>query len=418
MSDAPSRAPVSVSESVPDPGDPRIADGSAWERFASRLLRSADLVVGDGVPDSPQLRAEGFRYLTRFLEAGIRLCVSHNDPDYPIFGRMIEYTMTWGLDAPDCLYVYAPLRGDACYRVEGFRGTANHIDIQVNAGHYAEGNVASWATISSLSGFDLAQQEDGRFDLVLGGRREDHPGATNWLPLREDAGFLLIRQYFADWERERPADLEIERIGAVYPIPPARCGRVADQLALLETWLARGGALWERMSRSFLGLAPNSLIVHLPQGASEHTGMAGQAYGIGNFRCEPDEAVIVELRPPDCHHWSVSLASYYWESIDYATRQTSLNQHQAVLDADGVFRAVIAHRDPGFANWLDTGGHREGSIAARFLRAAAAPTPELRAVPLSRLDAALPADTPRVDPDARRDILTRRRRAVLRRYRV
>lgn len=389
--------------------------GDAWLRFCDQLRASSELVLGDGVPGSAQSRAEGFQYLTRFLEAGIRLCVSHADPDYPIFGRMIEYTMTWGLDAPDCLYLYAAVRGDAIYRIEGWRGTANHIDVQVNAGHYATGDVASWETISSLSGFDLETDSAGRFELVLGGERGAHP---NWLALREDAGFVLVRQYFNDWEAERPADLLIERVGAAYPIPPLRSDRMADRLELLETWLARGGALWERMSRSFLGLEPNTLLVHLPENAGEHTGMAGQAYGIGNFRCEPDEAVIVELTPPACHHWSVSLANYYWQSIDYATRQTSLNGHQAVLDADGVFRAVIAHEDPRVANWLDTGGHTEGSIAARFLRAESAPKPSLRAVSRASLDAEIPAATKRIDPAARREILSRRRRAVLRRYRV
>ncbi len=84
--------------------------GEAWHRFCEQLRRSSDLVLDEGVPGSSQSRAEGFQYLTRFLEAGIRLCVSHADPDYPVFGRMIEYTMSWGLDAPDCLYVYAAVR--------------------------------------------------------------------------------------------------------------------------------------------------------------------------------------------------------------------------------------------------------------------------------------------------------------------
>jgi len=401
---------------TPDPGDPRIAQGDAWQRFCDRLRRSSNLVLGPGVPDTPASRAEGFQYLTRFLEAGIRLCVSHADPDYPVFGRMIEYTMTWGLDAPDCLYVYAPVRGDASYRIHGWRGSANHIDIQVNAGHYAMGEVASWETISSMSGFELESDREGKFELILGGARGQ--GGKNWLALREDVGFVLIRQYFNDWEEERPADLLIERIGAEYPIPPIRSGQIADQLELLETWLDRGGALWEQMSRSFLGLEANHLLVHLPENAGEHTGMSGQAYGIGNFRCAPGQVVLVEFTPPACHHWSVSLANYYWQSIDYATRQTSLNGHQACLDEDGVFRAVIAHEDPGVANWLDTGGHSEGSIAARFLRAESAPTPRLRAIPSADLEAALPQTTKRIDPATRGEILARRRRAVLRRYRV
>ena len=67
-------------------------------------------------------------------------------------------------------------------------------------------------------------------------------------------------------------------------------------------------------------------------------------------------------------------------------------------------------------NWLDATGCERGSIAARFLLAERAPVPKLRVVPLERLRAELPADTPRVEPDAREAILVRRRTAVWRRY--
>jgi hypothetical protein len=89
-----------------------------------------------------------------------------------------------------------------------------------------------------------------------------------------------------------------------------------------------------------------------------------------------------------------------------------------VLDPDGVFRTVIAHEDPGIANWLDTSGHEQGSIAARFLRAESAPIPRLRAVPLAALGEELPPETTQIGPATRREILASRRRAVLRRYRV
>jgi hypothetical protein len=145
--------------------------------------------------------------------------------------------------------------------------------------------------------------------------------------------------------------------------------------------------------------------------------MRGQAYGMGNFHCEPDQAVIVEFRPPRCHHWSLSLANFWWEAVEYASRQSSLNQCQVHLDADGCLRAVIAQEDPGVPNWLDPAGNRRGTLAARFLRADAAPTPALRAVPLARLRDELPPETPRVAPEARAEALARRRRAVLRRFR-
>lgn len=398
--------------------DSRLMSGQAWDDFCAALSRSRALVLGEGVPSAPPDRAEGFRYLTRFLAAGINSCVALGDPDYPVFGRMMDHTMPWGLDAPDCLYLFASVRGDASYRISGLRGSANHMDIQVNFGHFANGDISTWGTVSSINGIELESEKDGSFEVLLS---PDSPSPSdnsgNCLALQANAEFVLVRQYFNDWEHERPADLIIERVGAEWPPPPPRTHEIAARLDKLAMWLERGGALWEKMSRAYLAMPPNSLVVHVPQNSDERSGMAGQAYGMGNFHCKPDEAVIVEYTPPPCRHWSFSLANYYWESIDFATRQSSLNGHQAQIDSDGVFRAVIAHRDPGVANWLDPGGHSQGSVAARFLLAETAPKPVMRKVPLASVRDSLPEDTALLSQDERAEALARRRRAVWLRYR-
>jgi hypothetical protein len=326
---------------------------------------------------------------------------------------MIDISMKWGLDCPDCLYLYAPVRGDARYRIFGDRGGANHIDIQVNRGHFAEGSIAAWGTVSSINGLELAVDPGGSFELLLGGA--ERPG--NWLPLAPDARFVLVRQYFNDWEAERPADLLIERLASPAPAPPLRTDQLADRFALLGRWLERGGALWEQMSRSALDLPANSLVVYRAEDAAERAGLRGQAYGIGNFQCAPDQAVIVEFTPPPCRHWNLALADWYWQSFDFVTRQTSLNAHQASLDPDGVLRAVIAHHDPGVPNWLDAAGHTRGTITARFLLADQSAEPRLRVVKRADLRSELPAATPAVTPEERARVLERRRRAALRRYR-
>jgi hypothetical protein len=406
--------PVEESASPVDEGDPRLESGAAWNALCDSLRSSAGRVLGEGVPDTPRDRAEGFRYLTRFLAAGIVSCMANDDPDHPVFARMIDYSAPWGLDNPDCLYLYAPLRGDAAYRITGHRGSAHHIDFQVNAGHYSLGSVQAVRTIDSRDGFSLEIDSQGRFELLLSAERE--PG--NWLELAPDAEFLLVRQYFNDWESERPADLQIERLGAQYPIAAPRSAWVADHIEKLARWLDQGGALWEKMSKAFLSSPPNSLVVHQADLASVHSGMSGLVYGVGNFHCEPDEAVLLELTPPPCHHWGVAVANWYWEAVEYATHQSSLNGHQAALDRDGVFRAVIAHEDPGVPNWLDPAGNRQGTLTARFLNAEAVPKIELRKLPLAELHAALPAETPAVDAAARSETLARRRHAVLGRFRA
>ncbi len=391
----------------------RLVTGESWKSFCETLEGAARLVVGEGVPDSPRDRAEGFRYLSRFLASGLVSCVTHDDPDYPVFGRMMDYTRPWGLDFPDCLYLYASVRGGAEYRVWGNRGSANHFDLQVNSGHFADGDIAGWGTIASINGFELQTDADGSFEIWIGG--DERPG--NWIASASDAEFILLRQLFNDWENEAPGDFAIERVGASWPIPSPDPKWMAQRLEKLSRWIEKGGGLWEAMSRGLLGGEPHQLTIHLPESAGKHTGTGGQAYGMGSFACEPDEAVVIQFEPPKCHHWSVSLANYYWECVEFASRQSSLNGAQARLDDDGIFRGVIAHEDPGVPNWLDPAGNTRGSLAIRFVLAEAAPGVQFERIPRGRLREVLPASTPVVDAATRAHRLERRRNAAIARYR-
>ncbi len=393
--------------------DPRVTSGEIWSELCATLEDARRFVLGDGVPDGPKDRAEGFRYLLRFLAAGINACVEHSDPDHPEFGRMMDLNERWGLDNPDCLYLIAPLRGDAAYRIHGELGSACHLDVQVNAGHYAYGAVEAVRTLGSLNLPQLEVAPDGRIEIFLGGPER----AGNWLPLGEGAEFVLLRQLFADWEREQPGTFLIERLGAPVSPPRPDPDAMARRIDRLRRWLDEGGQLWENMSRVMVGREPNSMLVVPPERSGEHSGTAGQSYGMGNFHCGPDEAVVLEFTPPPCRYWSVSLATWWWEAIDPAGRQSSLNGHQAALDPDGVFRAVISHDDPGVANWLDTAGHRKGTLIARFVDAEAAIEPRYRAVKRAGLPGELHREAARVDPQERKQRLTRRREAYLRRYR-
>ena len=96
-------------------------------------------------------------------------------------------------------------------------------------------------------------------------------------------------------------------------------------------------------------------------GAQQH-----QAAGTCYYRVAPDEALVIEVPVPRAKYWSIDLCNFWLESLDYANHQSSLNGHQAVVDPDGVFRAVVAHDDPGVPNWLDPVGHGEGSMIYRW----------------------------------------------------
>ena len=65
---------------------------------------------------------------------------------------------------------------------------------------------------------------------------------------------------------------------------------------------------------------------------------------IGSWKLAPDEALIIEVTPPEGLYWSYSLGNIWWETIDYGNRQSSLNGFQAVVDDDGKVRVVVAHQ--------------------------------------------------------------------------
>jgi hypothetical protein len=57
------------------------------------------------------------------------------------------------------------------------------------------------------------------------------------------------------------------------------------------------------------------------------------------------------------------------ESLEWRERRVSLNSFHARHEADGrTVRIVVAARDPGHPNWIDTAGHAEGPMSLRWAR--------------------------------------------------
>ena len=89
---------------------------------------------------------------------------------------------------------------------------------------------------------------------------------------------------------------------------------------------------------------------------------------------------------------------------------------------DGRYTLVVAHRDPGVANWLDTGGLHELYALHRWqglpvTERTEAPHVESRVVKLQELESMLPAGVKRTTAGEREQQLDRRRSAFQRRFR-
>jgi hypothetical protein len=91
------------------------------------------------------------------------------------------------------------------------------------------------------------------------------------------------------------------------------------------------------------------------------------AYSMAPYVLGPDQALVIRARWPKCRCANVDLWTRHQMTYDYANRRVTLNRAQTVLDPDGSFRVVIAHRNPGVPNWLDTEGRPAGLVFWRFM---------------------------------------------------
>jgi hypothetical protein len=163
-------------------------------------------------------------------------------------------------------------------------------------------------------------------------------------------------------------------------------------------------------------------VLPVPKERPDIAGLSGQRYAQGFYRVAPGQALLVAFRPPrKCGYWGIQLANWLGESLDYANRRVSISGRQAVLDRDGVFRAVLAAEDPGVSNWLDIGGGEAFSEGLIILRVAECgeggdiDAPETRLLPLDRLWEALPREHERVGSHTRQREMRARRRHLARR---
>ena len=390
-------------------GEARLLDGSAWADFCARLLEAGAWVRDFPLPDAPELRAEGFRYLLGLVTSGIAQATALADPDRPRFVRNPDSLAKWGAENADNQYLWARVRPDASYRIHGLRESALDFLVEVKEGYMQLGDDRNFAT---LAAHDLVLAPDASFEILLAA--EKPPGfAGNFLPLHPDARYVGIRQYFYDWARESPARFTIERSdGAGEAPPPLTPARMAELLDAAGDWTLTTARFWgEWVAQLRAAWQPERLAParHFVGGADDIV------YGNDWWKLGPDEALVIESEVPAARYWAFQLCDVWFRTFEYGNRQTSVNGAQAVLDADGRFRAVIAHRDPGVPNWLDSCGHPEGMLQYRWVWARSNPRPSLRLVPLASLREVLPPAHPRVSPEERRRALAAREAHLQRR---
>jgi hypothetical protein len=107
---------------------------------------------------------------------------------------------------------------------------------------------------------------------------------------------------------------------------------------------------------------------------------------LGLWELADDEALVIEMTPPECQYWNFQLGNIWAESLDYRFRRVHINNGQAKLREDGSLQLVVSSENPGHPNWMDTAGHRHGTMCVRWVLADHHPEPKCRVVKRSELE--------------------------------
>ena len=441
----------------------------AFDQMIERLQDARESIDNPELMPPPATErnlAEGYRYLLGFFHGSIERALE--DPHHPRFRRAIHPLNKSTIDNADAVYLRAAIDGERSYRIRGRTASSEHwrggaaapgrrapqyVIFELASGYagdsgsLAELRPGSRINTGILDSTAIEVDSDGSFEILLAPERPSgHRG--NFIPtVRESLGIrhvgqhLTCRQLFHDWESEDLLDLEILMEGCERePAAPWDVSRACDMLRTageltdnqmrfwnafytvpLGTYGRVKGTIETESGASFMPTnamnQPNAL------GIATGGGQSTNLYAGGVYYLEADETLLIEATlPVEPLFLGVHLSNLWGESLDFESYQSSLNRVQTVVGADGVFRWVVAHRDPGFANWLDTTGLDHGFVTFRASYSTQPdrslwPSLEARKLSFKELDRCLPRDAPRRTPEQRGDALLARHRHVQRRYR-
>jgi hypothetical protein len=130
--------------------------------------------------------------------------------------------------------------------------------------------------------------------------------------------------------------------------------------------------------------------------------------------------VVLDWDPAGARLSCISALDWWFQPIEAHRMQSSLNNFGAAPNADGTITTVVAVKDPGIINWLETDRLRDIFITGRWQSLPAQPEregPKLRTrlVKLSQLDSVLPKDIERCSAQERKERNARRLAAYTRR---
>ena len=314
---------------------------------------------------TPQDFAEARRVLLHVTMHGLQ-CWLEADPARPFFTSFINQHKKLLGDNPDARYYSAVIDDQHSYRIRGNLAGATYTSFTIELGAGTDGDGIG----STLNDTQFKADKNGDYEIILSAKEAQ----GNWLPMTKGASSITTRHYYERKQcinNDRLHHIPIE-IGNLQKVPPRRTPNDADIAAGIRrvTTFVKGNVITmnNENSPAWVSRIPNQFVPPKKDDTHEAITYAARdnVYSMAPFVLGPDKALLIRGRFPKCRFANVVLFNRFLQTFDYEERSVSLNRAQTVLEEDGSFEMIVAHKDPGRPNWLDTEGRPYGIMFWRF----------------------------------------------------
>jgi hypothetical protein len=367
---------------------------AAWKTWIEAQEAAIETVrTAEAVPRTDTDMAEGYRWVTRLASLAQEWFIEKSDPLHPqLFQSQSEYRKLL-VDNPDTRYAFCAIDDTKTYRLVGTRGGAAYVGLTFGTpfGKGAVGGRTGTTVQANLDRFELGP--NGEVDVLIAPEASSPEGHDkNLIVVAPGTGQLAVRETFFDRKHDAPANLRIELVGDVPP-PILGVEEIASKIEFAALFLqfvaATAVNMWHDTAGNVNHLGGTAGSEHVAAQEDEvrtHSN-AEMTYHGGRWVLGDEEALVITVHDPpnEFLYWGLTTASAWMESLDYRYTTTNLNNHTAARSEDGNWRLVISSTDPGVANWIDTGGRKEGYMIVRWVLADRPPHPACELVPIDSL---------------------------------
>jgi hypothetical protein len=384
-----------------------------WQLISAKIAELGPWLMSqpDVLKDDPQVVLDGYRYLATLLYGGIYNHTLNADVDRPKFISNWDDLAGWTSNSRDGLYRCANIDPNGTYRVvckpQGGLPVTATFQLLNNFWKTPGGG----KTLATKNIYEYEAKKDGSYEVILS---KDQPASGNFFHLVEGAEAIMIREYIASDELQKRFILSIERMDQPQTVPAESDTKekLADKLNNAVDMVKNAARVYLDMTRIMRHTINEIALV---DDNAKYGGSLENKYYSGSWDLGPDEALVFELKPVEALYWSITATNFWNQALSATDIPGEINNYDAVTDPDGKIRILITQNDPGYVNWIATGGLKVGNINTRFNYLKEEEKLTCKKVKLADLDTVMAPDSIKVTPEAREKQLRKTRMGVLNR---